>query len=202
MASSPGLAPTVLDSVLPARESERGEFHAIEIHASPEAVMAAVKAVRPNEIAWLPLLFFLRALPARLLTRPWHWARTSARRHESLLAMTLESGWVELGGDEREIVVASIGQFWKLAGGHTVRVASAAEFRAFHVAGYARTAVNFLIEPVEPGRVRLTTETRIATTDGHARCKFAPYWAVVKPFTALIRRGVLRAIRRRAENRF
>lgn len=201
MASAPGFAATLLDSVLPARESEFGEYHVLEIHAAPEAVMAAVKAVRPSEIAWLRILFFLRALPARLLTRPWHWARSSARRHESFLAMTLESGWVQLAEDEREIVVASIGQFWKLTGSHTVRVASAAEFRAFHVAGYARTAANFRIEPVGPERVRLTTETRIIATDDEARRKFGPYWAVVKPFTALIRRGALRAIRRRAERR-
>ncbi len=199
MASPPAARATLLDSVLPVHEAEVAQFHAVEVHATPEATMVAVKTVRPGEVPWLPLLYALRALPARLLTRPWHWSRTSARRHASFLQMSLESGFVELAESERELVIASIAQFWKLTGSHTVRVASADEFRRFAINGYARTAMSFRVEPLEAGRVRLTTETRVAFTDAVARHKFRPYWMVIGPWAGLIRWEMLRAIKRRAE---
>ena len=48
-------------------------------------------------------------------------------------------------------------------------------------------------------RTVVTTETRIATTDERARRRFARYWRLVHPGSALIRIDWLRAIRRRAE---
>jgi hypothetical protein len=47
----------------------------------------------------------------------------------------------------------------------------------------------------------LTTETRIYATDTSARKKFAAYWRVIYPGSALIRVMWLRAIRGRAEQR-
>ena len=49
----------------------------------------------------------------------------------------------------------------------------------------------------EPGR--LVTETRIALTDEAARRAFRRYWLVVRPFSGLTRRLLLRAAKRAAE---
>ncbi len=46
----------------------------------------------------------------------------------------------------------------------------------------------------------LTTETRVFATDSRARRRFAVYWRVIYPGSALIRRSWLDAIKRRAEN--
>jgi hypothetical protein len=46
---------------------------------------------------------------------------------------------------------------------------------------------------------RIETETRVAASDEGARRRFACHWRVVGLGGALIRRGVLRAVRRRAE---
>jgi hypothetical protein len=44
----------------------------------------------------------------------------------------------------------------------------------------------------------LTTETRIWCADGRARRRFALYWALVRPFSGLIRILMLRAVAREA----
>ena len=60
--------------------------------------------------------------------------------------------------------------------------------------GTVRVAADFRAEPAASGS-RLTTETRIAAVDDAARRSFRRYWRVVGPFSALIRRRWLRAIR-------
>jgi hypothetical protein len=78
-------------------------------------------------------------------------------------------------------------------------------FRAFFVttnhAGFAPAAMNFRIEDAGPAACTLTTETRVYATDASTRRRFALYWRVIYPGSALIRRMWLRAIVRRAESR-
>jgi hypothetical protein len=45
----------------------------------------------------------------------------------------------------------------------------------------------------------LSTETRVLATDAAARRRFRRYWLAIRPFSGLIRRVWLRAIKRRAE---
>ncbi len=45
----------------------------------------------------------------------------------------------------------------------------------------------------------VTAETRVYATDASARRRFARYWRVIYPGSALIRRRWLRAMKRRAE---
>ena len=59
--------------------------------------------------------------------------------------------------------------------------------------------MNFRMEDEGGGWTRLTTETRIYATDASARRRFAAYWRLIYPGSALIRRTWLRAIRERAE---
>jgi hypothetical protein len=49
------------------------------------------------------------------------------------------------------------------------------------------------------GRTRLTTETRIKATDAAARRRFRLYWLAIGPGSAMTRRSLLRAVKRRAE---
>lgn len=59
-----------------------------------------------------------------------------------------------------------------------------------------RIAMDFRAEPLPQGS-RLTTETRVAATDGRTLFVFQVYWLLVGPFSKLIRRRWLRAIARR-----
>jgi len=50
-----------------------------------------------------------------------------------------------------------------------------------------------------PGFSLLSTETRVYANDAASRRRFAVYWRLIYPGSALIRRMWLRAIARRAE---
>ncbi len=77
------------------------------------------------------------------------------------------------------IVLGLAGQFWRLRGGAQDECKAVLDFR---VQGS-----------------RLSTETRVHVSDAAARRKFARYWLVVRPFSGLTRRLILRAVKRRAE---
>lgn len=169
------------------------ERHRIEIAASPEVVYRAIKEVTAAEIAGFGLLMGIRTLPARLLSRS-----KSQRSSQPIMAAMLKNGFVQLAEAEgQEMVVGTIGQFWKLSGGSTPKV-TANEFVAFAEPDFAKATMNFRLRAL-PGRTLVSTETRIQITDKGSRRKFGLYWKVIAPGSALIRLMWLRAIKRRAE---
>lgn len=184
----------LLDDHMP--EYGWNEIHAIDIDAPPAVVMDAVRAVTAGEIRLLRVLMGLRRLPGRIAGRP----RLPRERAASLLAGMRSLGFVFLGEDDGEIVVGTVGRFWKLCPVHA-EIAGAPEFAAFTQPGWARAAMNFTVLGMDGGRTRLVTETRIAATDASARRRFGAYWTIVHPGSALIRRMWLRAVKRRAERR-
>ena len=103
-----------------------------------------------------------------------------------------------LAEDAGEIVIGTVGRFWRPSPAHA-EIAGAAEFGAFDVPGWAKAVMNFSVAAVDGGRTRLVTETRIAATDTGARWRFGAYWTIVHPGSALIRRMWLRAVKARAE---
>jgi hypothetical protein len=64
--------------------------------------------------------------------------------------------------------------------------------------GSVRIAAAFSAEPNAEGGTRVVTETRVAAVDEPARRAFARYWWVVAPFSGLVRRRWLAAVRREA----
>lgn len=64
--------------------------------------------------------------------------------------------------------------------------------------GFALATMNVLVTEVGPGRSRITTETRVCANSSGPRRRFAAYWRVIYPGSAIIRRMWLRAIARRA----
>lgn len=172
------------------------EVHSITIHATPERIFRAVKEVTPSEMPIFTLLIGLRAIPALLTGK----RRRSFNGTQPLIGTALSSSFVLLAEQpNRELVVGTIGQFWRAAGGG-YRVADAQEFLATNPHGYAKAAMNFLVyRKPGSGGTRLRTETRIHISDPGARKRFALYWRVIYPGSAIIRIAWLRAIKRRAE---
>jgi hypothetical protein len=74
------------------------------------------------------------------------------------------------------------------------------DFKAVHDPGFALAAMNFRVEADGPAASIVTTETRVYATDASSRRRFARYWRVIYPGSALIRHMWLRAIARRAES--
>lgn len=178
------------------------EVHCLAIEATPERVFQTIKEVTAGEVAWLRTLYGLRGLPARLLGRKAAGAGKDDVSRTPLLAQMLNGGFVLLDEQpNQELVVGTIGQFWKLSPGSVVpRIATASEFLAFDQPGYAKAVMNFRLQERADGKgVMLTTETRILSPDAVTRLKFARYWLLIAPGSALIRRMWLQAIKHRAE---
>jgi len=174
-----------LDTVLP-RYRHR-EVHATVARATPEAVWAALHATTAGELALTRVLTRLRGLAQPETGTPFLQGLT--RRFDLLVQ---EPG--------RLLVAGGAGQPWKPRGGRQVHVRDIAELAAFAEPGYVLMAVSFELQPAGAGRTRLVTETRVQPTDRRAALAFAPYWLVVRCGSGLIRRDVLRAVRRRAED--
>lgn len=180
----------LIDEFMPACDAS--EHHETTIRASIKQVYDAVRTVDLGDSAIIRLLLRLRGLPALL-------SRGARERNVKLnLDAVLKGGFVLLSEDPpHEIVLGVIGRFWTLSGGRC-RV-SAEEFTAFDRTGYAKAVWNFSLLEESAEVTRLSTETRVLCLDAASRRRFRIYWAVIAPFSGLIRREALRAIRRSLE---
>ncbi len=167
----------LLDQLMP--HFDFVERHSTTVRATPERVYAAI---RRADFAGHPLVRALLAI--RGLGRT-----AKAFNLDSILA----EGFGLLAEDPpRELVLGVQGPFWNPA--CKLQPVSAESFRSPVPAGTARGGWNFSIE--QDGTLK--TETRVLCADD-ARMKFRLYWMVIRPFSGLIRRLMLRAIRKEAE---
>lgn len=177
-----------LDEFLP--HFDHNEIHSTRVAASPEHVLDTVRALRSSEVPAARALMALRTLPARL--------RGERREeHAPMIASMIRGGFVVLAERPGELVLGVVGRFWQPRA--SVRSIAAEDFAGFEEPGWAKAAFNFEARPAPGGGTLLVTETRIRATDAAARRSFGRYWRLVGPWSALIRRAWLRAIRLRAE---
>jgi hypothetical protein len=209
-----GLTVVVLGGSLPAREVrvatprteldqfapvyQFGEFHSIRITAPKEQVYRALKSVTAEEIALFRTLTWLRRLglsgPESILNPPPHVPLLNVATRTSFLVLAEEP--------DREIVLGTLAAAppgWR-PGGKPTPDGFRAFFGTTNHPGFAPAAMNFRIEDAGPATCTLTTETRVYASDASTRRRFALYWRVIYPGSALIRRMWLRAIARRAES--
>jgi hypothetical protein len=175
------------------------ERHATDVATAPAAAFAVLRRADLGHGPLTRALFLVRALPGLVLAPRETARRFLARRGRPVTLDTLVSaGFVVLGEDPgREIVLGTIGRFWKPSGG--VRPFAASEFARFDEPGWAKAAWNFRVEPGRAGGATISTETRILCTDARSRRAFRRYWKLVRPFSGLIRIEMLWTIRREAE---
>ena len=132
---------------------------------------------------------------SRRLGRPGPEDILNAPEHLPILDVALGTSFVRLADDtERELVIgttviAPLGR----PGPRTPD-----EFRALTTPGFAAAAMNFRIEPDAAGGSLLATDTRVFATDPSTRRRFARYWSLIYPGSALIRRQWLAAVAKRA----
>lgn len=157
-------------------ETDFSERHSIRVDAPAERVLAAVRSVTLAEMGVFRLLARLRGI------------RMPADR--PVVELAVEGGWEELVDEPRVLTLGAIGQPWRLRGGDRPD----GDFSSFDRPGYVKMTLSWRLEGTT-----LTTETRVRPTDAVARRAFRRYWLVIRPFSGLIRRVWLRAIKRRAE---
>jgi hypothetical protein len=173
-------AMTPIDAFLPHYDVH--EVHRITIAGRPDAVYRAIRSLDFSRSPVIRGLFRMRGMP-------------SAAIH---LERLLQSGFILLADrPAQSLVLGLVGRFW-LPTGQLMAVAPE-DFHAAEPAGCAKAAWDFVIEETQPGRVRLSTETRIQCMDTRSRKRFMLYWRVIGPFSAWIRREMLRGIKARVE---
>jgi hypothetical protein len=163
---------------------DRRELHSRATAASPAALWNAIHELRAGELRAMRVLMGLRTL-----------GRGGGDEDRTVLEGFRRMGFRKIAEEpERELVVAGIGRFWTLSGGLR-RVESPEHFTRFEEPNYAKVAFDFRLLDG-----KLSTETRIAGTDAHARRLFGFYWLAIRPGSGLIRHEWLRAIARQAES--
>jgi hypothetical protein len=181
----------LIDQFLP--DYDVVEHHEIEVDAPVERAYRAVKDLDLARSPVVMALLFVRGLPTMF---------TGAVKPKRRLGLDeiVASGFVVLAEEPNlELVLGVVGKFWKPTSG--VHRIEAGEFAGFDTPGFAKGAWNFVVSARPGGRSKVETETRVASTDDDARRKFGWYWRLVGPFSALIRRVMLRDIKRGAECR-
>jgi hypothetical protein len=203
-----GLVLAVAGGLLPAREErvaaaatrldefvtpwQFGELHRIEVRAPRQTVYAAIKEVTAREILLFRTLTWIRRggrpLPEGILNAP---------ESRPLLEVAARTSFLPLAEDAgREIVLGTLvvtPPGWRPSGRPAPE-----DFKALSAPGFAKAALNFRIDDGAHDTCIVTTETRVFATDAAARRRFAAYWRVIYPGSALIRVMWLRAIRLRA----
>lgn len=186
----------VLDRYLP--ECDVRDCQTRLLHADVDAVRAAIGQTDLTGIPVVRALLVLRALPGRLRARLG--GGPTAVPPPFTLADMPRAGWTPLAEGPEEIAFGTLTHPWRI-GDEAPLVVDRTSFAAFSTPGYAKVAFSIRADSDGLDRTRVTTETRVATTDPHSRRRFAAYWVVVGPLSALIRRLVLRRLARHVEHR-
>jgi hypothetical protein len=180
---------TRLDDLAPVWQF--GEYHSTMIAAPPARVFEAIKQVRASDILLFRTLTWIRRGG-----RPAPESILNAGDSTPIIDIATRSGFARLAEDApRELVIGTI--VARPPGAQTRATAEA--FRRPIPPGHALATMNFLVEADAGGGSLVSTETRVFANSAQARRRFAMYWRVIYPGSALIRRMWLRAIARRAE---
>jgi hypothetical protein len=188
----------LLDHFLPRYDVT--ETHAVIVNADADLTWQAVRRCDLSSSAVVHMLLQLRSLPNRLQRVLKKQPSESARPPLTLDDMQ-RAGFVHLG--ERpghEIVFGTVVQPWNAAtDGKPTMLVEADGFAAFDTPRFVKVAFNIRVEPYGTGRALITTETRTAANDPMSLRRFARYWFLIGPFSALIRRLMLRIVKSDAE---
>ena len=76
---------------------------------------------------------------------------------------------------------------------------TAESFMAFNISGSIKLVWAFWLEDCSNGSVCVHTETRVYCTDNKTKLYFSFYWYLIRPWSGLIRRRMLVAIKRGVE---
>ncbi len=172
---------TDLDHLLP--QYDFAERHRRLIHAEPEQVWSALSTLTLTDLRLTRPLVWVRGLSGH---RP---GGDKALFTDGPVTMLIQNApWYALGG--------AVSRPWQRKPDRRP-IRTLEEFRMFEEPGWATYLMDFRLHPVADGTV-LSTETRVRCTDSASRRRFAAYWALIRPFSGLVRRDMLAAANRLA----
>jgi hypothetical protein len=165
------------------------EVHSIAIDAPLEIVYRALWTTDVGGSVIVKALMGMRSLPEFISRR----GSIPRRARKITLQTVIDSGFGLLANEPGEIVLGVTGKFWRPTG--NLSPFNRDSFAGAVAPGFARGIWNFSIKDSGVGTI-LSTETRVTCGDRASLKKFRAYWFFVRPFSGLIRRIMLRAIRK------
>ena len=168
---------TDLDALLP--RYHFAERHRRLIRAEPDRVWDALTTLTLTDLRFTQPLVWVRGLGGH--RAEWNEPLFS---NGPVTMLVVHDPWFALGG--------AVSRPWQRSPSRRP-VTNLEEFLTFDEPGWATYLMDFRLHPV-PGGTVLSTETRVLCTDSAARRRFAVYWAVIRPFSGLIRREMLAAV--------
>lgn len=188
----------LIDTFAP--EPDEVETHRLIIAAPCAQVYQALRQTDFGKSLIVKGLLALRGLPARLARPGGPSAPMPARMTLLTMLEKPAAGFGQLAETPgRELVLGIMGRFWQPTG--NTMPFQRGNFNGPVPAGLARAVWNFTVQETDAGQTLLTTETRIVCGDDASRRKFRAYWLFVQPFSGLLRRLMLRAVRRECETK-
>jgi hypothetical protein len=190
----------LLDEFLP--EFDVRTRHTSRVAASPGRVYASLRTANFDHWGLTRVLYALRTLPSFPVSPRETWRRfrqALGRKHSNIDDM-LAGGFTLLGErPDEELVLGTAGRFWRIRG--ELWPTDPERFRETLPLGTAKAAWSFGVRRGADGTTELWTETRVLCADSAARRHFRAYWRLIGPFSGLIRREMLAAIRWEASAR-
>ena len=174
---------TTLKDALPGAEFV--EYHSLVIDASPERVWQALTEVEWADLRW---------------TKPFIAIRMSLGGNAGGSGRLLLEGPVDvvLSQPGSYVAGAKVAQPWRPRPAVGPRIATLDDLAAYDEGTWLKYGLDFALHRLPGDRTRLDTSTLCEPTDDVARRRFRPYWWLIRPFSGLIRREMLRAVARRA----
>jgi hypothetical protein len=158
------------------------EKHSIIVNQSPEKIYALVDNLDFSGSWVIKILFKLRGMTTRMTMKE------GLLRQRFIMLAQIEN---------EEILLGLAGQFWKPDG--NLQKLTPDGFVTFQARGFLKATWGFTLTKLTGNKTTVGTETRIQCLDEVAYRKFRRYWFVIRPFSGLIRKEILRSIRKKAE---
>jgi hypothetical protein len=184
----------LLDGYLP--EFDVRTTYSIRVAASPARVYASLWTANFDYWGLTRALYAARTLPAfpARMRETWRRFRDELFRQRFTLDGMLSEGFTLLEERSGEgLVLGTVGRFWRDRG--ELWATSPARFRLPAPSGAAKAAWSFEVCERRNGETELRTETRVLCADVATRRRFSAYWMLIRPFSGLIRREMLAAVR-------
>lgn len=158
------------------------EVQRIFVKAPPAAAWETARHFDMATIPWVRLLFDIRLLPDRLLGH--HPPETDRRLGVDQVAESGTGFRIVQETPGKEVVVASVGQFWHL--NIPFAHVEPADFKDFRTPGYGKLAWAIVVEPFLTGST-ISLELRTTATDEDSWHKLNNYYQIIGIGSRLIR---------------
>src|SRR6266567_467789 len=174
--------------------------HAEVLRAPPDACYRTARSVDLLRVSIIRALLDLRTVPQRLGNR-LSGRQPAASANAPMRTFRLDDmvrppiNWRLLGEEPGvEMVLGQIGRPWQSTDMGSGPEVAPAEFAGFEQPGFAKIALSLRVQPYGAVASILTLETRVAVTDSVSLKRFQRYWALIGPFSHLVRWMALRLV--------